>query len=206
MTPLWRELWVEVDESEDLRYYRQRAEQLEWELEDLRDTVAKQQELLLQREQEIEELKQGRKQRRKRLHHGHGRRGRQPQADLKKATRRSSSDKKRRRPSKSPSSSSYSVLIWHRAHGWSSPLSQDGALAPSMGVPPPRTPVGPPPEHVRNDPSRQWPPPSTPSSPTNVTVRSMMPPCPTEQHRVAASPTAAAHGGGAHKWLHAVHL
>ena len=184
MTTYWRQLWVEVDESADLLYYRQRAEQLESELEDLRETVAKQQELLLQREQEIEDLKQGRKQRRKRRHHDHGLRGRQPQADLKKATRRSSSDKKRRRPRRSPSSSSYSVLNWHDGHAprsssgrsWSSPLSQDGALAPSMGVPPPRTPVGPPPEHVRKDPSRQWPPPSTPSSPTNDTVRSMMPP------------------------------
>ena len=108
MTTYWRKLWVEVDESAKLLYYRQRAEQLESELEDLRDTVAKQRDLLLQREQEIEELKQGRNQRWKRWHHDHGLRGRQPQADLKKATRRSSSDKKRRRPSKSPTSSSYS--------------------------------------------------------------------------------------------------
>ena len=108
MTTYWRQLWVEVDESADLLYYRQRAEQLESELEDLRETVAKQQELLLQREQEIEELKQGRNQRRKRWHHGHGRRGRHPQADLKEATWRRSKVVKGRRPCESHSSSSYS--------------------------------------------------------------------------------------------------
>ena len=174
MTSLWRQLWVEVDESEDLRYDREQTEQLERELEELRETVDNQKELLLQREQEIEELKQGRNQRRKRWHHSHGLR---------------SSSGSRWPPLEEP---------WSKA--------RPTTPAPSMGVPPPRTPVGPPPEHVRNDPSRQWPPPSTPSSPTNVTVRSMMPPCPTEQHRVAASPTAAAHGGGARNWLHAVRL
>ena len=108
MTSTWRQLWVEVDESADLLHYRQRAEQLESELEDLRAHVARLQELLFQRDQEIEELQQSRNQRRKRRHHGHGRRGSQPQADLKEATRRRSSVVKGRGGCGSPSGSSYS--------------------------------------------------------------------------------------------------
>ena len=100
MTTYWRYLWVEVDESEDLRYYRQRVVQLEWELEDLRKTLAKKEELLLQKQQKILELKQARNQLRKRNSHGHGRRGRELQADKKEPTRR--------RSCKSTSSSSYS--------------------------------------------------------------------------------------------------
>ena len=108
MTKYPRGLWVGVDKSADLLYWRRRAAQLERALVDLGKTMAKQQDMLLRMEQEIQYLKHGRKKRWERRHHDHGLRGRHPQANLKTATRPSSSDKKRRRPSKSPTSSSYS--------------------------------------------------------------------------------------------------
>ena len=100
MNTHWQQVWVEVDESAELSNYRMRVEQLTWELEDLRNTLAKKEELLLQKQQKILELKQERNQLRKRNSHGHGRRCRQLQADKKEPTRR--------RSCKSTSSSSYS--------------------------------------------------------------------------------------------------
>ena len=95
MNTRWQQVWVEVDESEELSNYRQRVVQLEWELEDLRNTLAKKEEFLLQMQQKILELKQERHHLRKR-----NRRCRQPQTDKKEPNRR--------RSCKSTSSSSYS--------------------------------------------------------------------------------------------------
>ena len=91
MTKHRRNLWIVADKSADLLYWRRRAAQLESALVDLGITIAKQQDMLLRMEQQIQYLKHGRKKRWERRHHDHGLRGRHPQANLKTATRPSSS-------------------------------------------------------------------------------------------------------------------